>query len=290
MTDSESPETTAQMLARLIHSGGKILVAGGTVGDLPSRYTGHPALVIWDDNDQDFSHKEVPANVRAILTTRWISHPNRDRLRVAADRMRALRFPNLRARQIKELLSEIIQEAPEPVETVDAAALDQLVEQLRPVAATLTREEEGDSELAKKSPGVGELTAYIAKHLKVDTDWTVRGSIRREGERLLERIKAEGKIKTTPGSVNQAVGKMVRDLGKATATRRKTAAVAIKTRETEGIPAGTKKGDDFDELMSLLGDAVSALKLVQEHMPKVRKEVEKLRTVRDRMMKALGQI
>lgn len=295
-----APETDAQMLARLIHTGGKILVVGGGVSELPKQYIEHPALLLWDDNQQGTLQKDVPSNVRAILWNRWISHAMAGRLNLAAKQLRALKFPMLRTREIKMLLSEIVQEErslPElpasDVKTTTERFDRRVAEQERqeqPIQQEPTQEMVKAAQSGNKK---GTMQAFIAKHINLQTDWKVRGSIAHEGARLFTLAEKEG-LETTQESIKTAVGILVRSLGhttsrskpdaeKRTSKKRKTTRTAAPSVRQS---AATSK-DDFDQLDSLLSDAITALQLVQEHMPKVKKETERLRGMREKMLKML---
>lgn len=271
-------ESTAQLLARLIHTGGRILIVGGEIKDLPRTYHEHPAILLWDDNVQEFSRREVPSNVKAILWNRWCSHDTARKLNDAAVRLRALKFPMLRTREIKEMMSEIVQQDV-PVDVSPAQVQTELEKALEREQKSEEREE---TEMAKKGRvAEGELQKFIARHMKVDVDYSVRGSIAREGERLFEKAKGEN-FETTLASMRQAVGRAVRGMGKRTVARPKRTPSTVSSAQQKSM-------DDFEELDHLIQDAIAAMRLVQEHLPKVRKETERLRGVRDKMRKLLGE-
>jgi len=286
-------ESSASLLARLIHQGGKILVIGGEVKDLPRPYHEHPALLLWDDNQQNILHKDVPSNVRAILWNRWISHAVRDRLNVAAEKLRIVKFPNLRSREIKSLLAEIVHEHKEVTDT-------EIVSEPQPEQPTQSdlalraesSNERGDSDMAKNNMK-GFLKPFIVKNIRLDSvDWSVRGAVAKEGNRLYEKAKADG-VKTTQGSVMQGVRALLTEMGKRTphggrSTKRaeKTEVKVVAKRPT--VSSATVAGDAFDELEQFIVDAIAAMKLVQEHLPNVRKENERLRNMRDKLLKTLG--
>lgn len=287
-------ESTAQALSRLVHHGGKILVVGGGVADMPDRYTRHPAIEWWDDNDQGCLHKEIPLNVRAILWNRWISHAMAGRLNDIVRARRILKFPMLRTKEIKNLLSELIN-TPVVEETM------QIHEQpvfaaAPPSPAPEPKEEPVTVATVTVAPQKKEtIRSFVAKHLSLNGDWTKRGSVRRESERLTKLAK-EQQLKFNPNSIRLMVGTVIKELGlpawRKSGTKREGA--AKKTKVTSASPKITtvkasKINDDFSEFEHLVVDAIAAMELVREHLPKVRKETERLRTLREKMRTMLDE-
>lgn len=263
--------TNPELIAHLLKQGGRVLVAGGGISDiLTKQQREDPRIVCWDDEDRNFDAREVPSNVRAIIFNRWISHQLSAKLAEAAKRMHIVRFPMLRTREIKTLLEEAYQtEAPEVAPEVAATAIAEA--EARDAAAEETTAMVKEAEVATTAgKSRGFLQAFIAKHMNLSIDYSVKGSIAREGDRLLAKAKTEG-VKTTQHSMRNALAIAIRNMGKA----RKPAAQP------------TDMQDDFAQLDRLIEDAITAMKLVQEHLPKVRKETERLRGMRERMLKLL---
>lgn len=289
------PESTAQALSRLVHHGGKILVVGGGVADMPDRYTRHPAIEWWDDHDQGILHKEVPLNVRAILWNRWISHAMAGRLNDIVRSRRILKFPMLRTKEIKTLLSELIN-TPVVEETM------QIHEQ--PVYATappptqepkvepVTMSKAGVTAAPEKKQTI---RSFVAKYLSLDGDWTKRGSVRRESERLA-KLSKEQHLNFNPNSIRLMVGTVIKELGlpawrKSGKKRevKKTKVAIVPSPKVAKAVASAKINDDFSEFEHLVVDAIAAMELVREHLPKVRKETERLRTLREKMRSMLDE-
>lgn len=270
-------ETDPQLVARLMAQGGKILVVGGETKDLPDKITKHPSILIWDDNKQDFANKTIPSNIKIFIWNRWVSHTTVGILNQAAKDLHALKFPFLRSREIKELLSELtsrpLVENAKPVVEEEIVASNLIQEKEIEVADT-------KEEIVKKSTGKGWLRDYVAKHININLDYSGRnGNLKREGERIFEKTKKDG-IKTTEASVVQVVGLIVRGLKNQSSPAPKITAI----KSAVAFKAATSKTtDEFGELDTLISDAITALKLVQEHMPKLRKEVAQLRAAKDKI-------
>lgn len=270
-------------------------MVGGGVSDLPDRYKNHPAILLWDDNQQAWMNKEVPANIRAVLYNRWISHSGVSRLNNEIDARRLIKFPMLRTSEIKVLLSEIVpMTLPRVSEEPEAAEVEVESREPRPTAPEgqgILTKEEVEAEMAATKQPKGALMGFIAKHIKLGVDWSVKGSKATEGMRLFELAKKEG-LKTTKMSMLNAVGVFVRRQGGENRNQNKRVVAIREARsevtDTVASRASSKGSDDFKELERLIDDAITAMKLVSEHLPNVRKETERLRGMREKMLKMLG--
>jgi formate dehydrogenase maturation protein FdhE len=131
----------------------------------------------------------------------------------------------------------------------------------------------------------GSVKNLVINNIGPDVDFSKRGSIAKEARRLMVIAKADG-LETTEGSINQAIRAHL--IKSAKETTELVNAPLEKSRRETVKPLGLSKNDDFDELDKMLVDAVAAMKLIQEHMPKVKKEVEKLRVLREKMLTLLS--
>jgi hypothetical protein len=270
------PETSAQLLARLVHHGGRVLVVGGGTENLPDVYTRHPQLVFWDDESQTHHHKEVPANVKAILWNRWISHSTVARLNDVVNRRRLLKFPMLRTAEIKELLKEIVYLQP----TVSAAKEVRVVEQEHEVV-----------ERPAPKQRLGSLKDFVRQNYDRSRDYSQVGEKTKESDRLLPLVAAAG-LTTTPASLAECVRMVIKESGaplpRSSSTPKAPATVAKRVVRTRQTPSPKAAGsDDFEQLDKLIDDAITALKLVQEHMPRVRLETERLRDLKTKVIAML---
>jgi hypothetical protein len=248
--------TNPQLVAKLLSQGGRVLIVGGQLRDLPPQYHEHPQIIMWDDNKQEYLTKEVPSNVKIIVYTRLISHGATDKLNRAAKDLHAIKFPMLRTREIKELMSEVIPTpVTEPVETTPAQESEE---------TTMPKQEQGA------------LKKFIAKNINMGLDYSVKGNKTREGERLYELSKKEG-VKTTRLSAIQGVRVVLDEISGHKKTPKVIRAPKPTMKSSEGV-------DDFAELDRLLTDAITAMKLIQEHLPKVRQETEKLRGMKAKVL------
>jgi len=255
-----------ELIATILKRGGRVLIVGGETKDLPRPYQEHAQILIWDDDKINILNREIPSNVKVIMWNRWISHSTVARLNNAAKQLHAIKFPMLRSREIKELLSEVVQtDALDVPDTVVEEQIEQAIQ---------TTPEIQETTVAKHvmlKPGL--LQQFLAKNIDLSVDYSIKGSKSKEGKRLFEVAQRDG-VKTTIMSITNALGIFL----KQKASGGKTAA-RIKAK-TE-----SHTGDDFQELERLIEDAIVAMKLVQEHLPKVRKETERLRGMREKVLK-----
>jgi len=276
-----------------MRNGGRILIAGGeTSKDLPKQITEHPQIIIWDDNQQGLDQKIIPTNVRIIMYNRLISHATAKRLSNAAADLHAIKFPMLRNREIKELLYTFVQAdatvAPEQVEPI----VEQIIkEEVAIESANLEKVEEIMP--AKKERGW--LRKFAMRNINLNLDYTIKGTVVKEAARLFDIAKKDG-VKTTLASMNQAIYVIVKEVRDNKSKSDNTNKGMFKTLHGEGqslsshvkpTKAKSASVDDFTELEKLIQDAIVAMKLVQEHLPKVRKETERLRGLREKFLKLL---
>ena len=289
------PMKTPQLIATLMKGGGRILIVGGGTEELPDSITRNPQIIIWDDNKQGIEQKEVPSNVKVIMYNRWISHTNRWRLDNAAKSLRAIK-------EIKELLSEFIQAEPiemtkEKVDEVvlDIVAREEFIEEKlneTPVEPSETVETNEGLDMSKANGKRGTLKDFIIKHINLNTDYSKKGTIAVEARRLFDKAKSSG-LKTTIGSMNQGISVLLKEI-------KKNKGEVPKAKPEHGtgvslaahVPVKEKRNnniDDFEQLDVFIQDAIAAMKLIQEHLPKVRKETERLRSMKDKVLKLFGE-
>lgn len=267
--------TNPELVAHLIKQGGRVLVVGGETADLPRAYQEHAQILIWDDDRINILNREIPSNTKVIIWSRWISHTMVARLNIAAKQLHAIKFPMLRPREIKLLLSEIIQSEPADAEVLPMETLEKEIENIIPQQE---QEEVKETTVMAKTK-MGGLQAFYAKFLNVDRDYTVKGSKVDEARRLFKIAEREG-VKTTLGSLANGLLPFLKKLQKGRTT-------PPKVKTTTEVVKQPSMNDDFEELERLISDAIVAMKLVQEHLPKVRKETEKLRGLKQKFLRLL---
>jgi len=273
-------------------NGGKLLLVGDGVSDLPKEFVNHPQIILWDYQKFDkiaLEKKEIPSNTKVIVYNRWVSHSLSDRLNKAAADLHAIKFPMMRNREIKELLYTFVQAEPlaVPAELVEQT-VDHIVQEETAIESAKEVLEKVE-EIMPATQERGFLRTFLTKHLNLNKDYTVKGSIKQEADRLFAKAKADG-IKTTIGSVNQGISVIIKEVRdnktkpEFKSEHGKTESLASHVKPTKTKSASV---DDFTELEKLIQDAIVAMKLVQEHLPKVRKETERLRGLREKFLKLL---
>lgn len=270
-------ETNPQLVARLLKQGGKALLVGGNVTQwLTQEYLDHPQIVVWDDQRESIKDKEVPSTTKVILWTRFVSHPDVGRLNDAAARLRLVKFPMLTAGDVKRLLGEVVH-PPNEIRSEPPT----VVAKSQPMATVTVR-------VKRPIAGHGQTQAFIRENYNKDVDYDVRGSIATEARRLFKLSEERG-FKTTFPSLEQALRIIVRPPDSRRAPVKEPTAT-IKKSATSVVPSPLIKGpdDDFEVLESMIEEVIMSLKLIQEHLPKVRKETERVRGLKEQMMRLLN--
>lgn len=274
------PETTPQVIARLLKQGGIVLIVGGGVSKLPLEYHEHPQIRLWDDNAQGIN-RDVPSNTRAIIFNRWVSHPTAGRLRRAAIALHIPVFPLLRTRELKDLCMELMHEVPptEPILALSTPSVDTIgTPTVENVEAPVETPELATEETMRK-PVRGEIAAFVREHADFKTD-----SFADEARRLLKLLKTKG-IKSTFGSLAQCVrveAQKAKRGGEAVVTPKK---VKDKKQPTVSV---TSLDFDLDEAVKLLENAKTAIDLLVEFVPKLQQEVQRQRDRMKMLREMLG--
>jgi hypothetical protein len=271
-----------ELVATILKQGGRLLLVGGDMETLPRQLIEHPQILVWDDTRQNLLNKEIPSNVRVIIYNRWVSHSLVAKLNVAAKQLRAIKFPMQRPREIRELLAYIAQAEPQPVTPIDLELeIEKVNKTVEPPLDLNEAVKDTITMPATKKGEMGFLTAFIAKNLDTTKEYSVKGSKTKEAMRLWDIAQKE-KVPTTKLSLVNGVSFYIRKNLEGTKTKG-IAAHASRVKDT----VTTAGVDDFAELERLIVDAIAAMKLVQEHLPKVRKETEKLRGLKSKFLKLL---
>ncbi len=113
-----APETRPALLARIAKNGGSILVVGeGLSEQLGPSCREHPQINIWDDKLESLRSKVVPDNTHVIIYNKFVSHPTVHSLKEFARKRRAILFPMMSIREIKEALRHLTDPPKEEIET-----------------------------------------------------------------------------------------------------------------------------------------------------------------------------
>lgn len=237
--------------------------------DLPQRYHEHPQILIWDDNDSGFAHKQVPTNTRGIVYNRWISHQNAKRLRLAAEQLRIPVFPLLRKREVMEVLDTITREevsAPEQAEVpvFETIPLPEIEEETMP--ALLTNED-----MMRKAKR-GEMTKIILPKIAIGLP-----SVAAEADKLMPILKKEYHINMTRAALVQAITKY----------RASDASGERKVQAKIDKVVNKISPDEFAEGERLLKDARAAIDLFLNFLPALRKQSKELQEKQEKIRRLL---
>lgn len=53
---------------------GQVLIVGAKTSNIDEELRTHPRVIVWDSQNEHWSDKDLPTNVRAVFVTRWIGH------------------------------------------------------------------------------------------------------------------------------------------------------------------------------------------------------------------------
>jgi hypothetical protein len=310
----------ALSVAKILQKGGKALVVGGHGEMFSQTMRDHPQLIFWSNIESDLDRREVPANVRVIVLTRWVRHHLTDKLIKTARTRRLHVFPMLGPGQVKQLLAEVVQsdlptealmETP-PAETADAdvstlpdpsaiSLPDPTPE--APDSADADRlhsaEEAPTMAKAKANKERGWLKSFIEENVNLKPGMTFAD----EARRLFALAQKKG-LKTTMGSMNQGVrvygaGKGrpdVKALAKppAAASKKKDAATRAAVPPTGAVlPSDERLVSDIAEARRMVTEMVDNVKassdVITEMLDRLQAEIFKRRERSERLKELLSE-
>lgn len=197
--------------------GGVVLVVGADSHVFPASYQEHAKLLLWSNTNASrdaLLHRQVPAAVRVIVTTRWMAHKLSDRL-VRIARQRGLRFyPTLSPGEVKRLLEPILVQTPVRTEarTIMTDTADPVLSETPPASgppplalADEPHEQASEESMAKRDQPRGWLKTIILDEVKSIPSGMTMYDV---GAKLYESLKKRG-YQTSLGSVRQAVRQYV---------------------------------------------------------------------------------
>lgn len=285
----------------LLSNGGVAVVVGVRGDNVTDAMRRHPQILCWDTTDAKTHNKSLPANTRALMITRFISHAMERRLRDEAKRRGIFAMPGLiTTGDVRDQLQLVVDrpspsvvtppapmvvvhkpEPPKPEPKPDPPITVAPVEKESPVKAPTLRP-------VKR----GELQKFVIEH--ADPRVVAVAAID-ESNRLWRLIRSQG-IDTTRDSVRQAVWKYVEVRPSRTGSQTPVAGAgnghhvtpALPTPEPEverrSVPrrdASAAGGDalltSLDEAMKYVGEVKAAMGLLDEVLPLFRKEIERFR-------------
>jgi hypothetical protein len=90
-------------------NGGTVLIVGVKSSNLNDEIRTHPRVTIWDSQQEHWTNKDIPSNVRAIFITRFIGHAQFDKILTEARKKQLTIFnpegTGMIAKQVRELLA-----------------------------------------------------------------------------------------------------------------------------------------------------------------------------------------
>ena len=277
-------ETKVELVKRLLSNGGLILVAGGKFDNLDNKIREHPQILLWEDDRQDYLRKEVPANTRAILFNRFLSHSKSNKLMRAAKDLRIPFFPALSSGEVRKTVLDIM----ESMNGTVPAATSNAVTSKEPwnnspryippegpapsvveIVEVPVLVEEG--ELPLRGAKKGEHTTILADELRDDENHL------EAAKRLIPIYKNKYGIKITQTGLQQAI---VRFRSGHKPISKKVKSIEKSEVEVKDV---TQSVDELETAEKLLREARASIDLFLELIPRIRKENAKLKKQREKL-------
>lgn len=255
--------TVPKELNRLSH--GNILLVGVKASNFDNDIKNHPRIIMWDSQDQRWTHNDVPHNVRAIFMTRFVGHTIFDKIVKEARKKQITIFnpqgTGMIVKQVKELL-----DMPRPALV---KPLTEKVETKPMTTATETKSKTGGATVKGHSK-LNVLMQYL------DSSKTVIENARF----MYEKAKELG-IDTTVGSIAQKVS---------VANRRRPymerPGAQKKAQYEAGVPTRIHK--HVDVVVEILDNMVKELQDMREFLVATTEENKTLKSRIDNFKKMLG--
>ena len=99
---------------------GSVLIAGAKASNFDDEIKNNPRVIMWDSQKR-WANKELPQNVRAVFTTKWIGHAEFEKIMKEARKRKITIFPCEGTGQIAKMVMELLT-VPKVEEEMDAIA------------------------------------------------------------------------------------------------------------------------------------------------------------------------
>lgn len=90
-------------------NGGSVLIVGVKSSNLNDEIRTHPRVILWDSQQEHWTNKDIPSNVRAIFMTRFIGHAQFEKILTEARKKQLTIFnpegTGMITKQVRELLA-----------------------------------------------------------------------------------------------------------------------------------------------------------------------------------------
>jgi hypothetical protein len=246
----------------LLQNGGKVLVVGARRSNAPE-YWDHPQCVFLEGSDA--SARGIPANARAIVFTRFLSHSHFAPLvQEARDRHLTI-FPVQGTGQLKETLKMLLTKSEPKPES------QQIAPKPKPPVPLLP------------SPSIPDIPENIPAMNEPTTNSPVqtRGHVKEYMKNLLKeksdlRISEAVKLGVAAGHNNSSLTSAFYAL-----TRGKRVQKRAPRTRVASAPRAQERAIESSSMIQTLDEAIAALQLVREEILKNERGLEKLKNLRE---------
>ena len=219
--EPERPAPKLASVAELLQLGGVAVIVGGRTTNFTDAMRQHPQFVFWDSTDPHTQRRDLPANARVVLVTRFVSHALEQRVRSDAKRRGIASIPGLMSsgdvrEHLQPVVDHVVPKREEPVTAFEALfdtsmrIMNPLLDVSGPKQAPAVPQEMEipvSTPQVLRRPGMGELKAFIVKHM--DRSSALEGPFD-EARRLLSKLHDSG-VTSTIDSVRQTMRKFLQD-------------------------------------------------------------------------------
>jgi hypothetical protein len=265
-------------LRSVLEGGGKVIVVGGTMNPNWSRFKDHPQIVFWTGSQSEIERHlkngdNFPPNVKGVILSRFLSHSQGGKVIAEAKRKRALIMNGQNDGEVTRLLEQLT--TPEPKPEPEAPRPILVKKELRP-------------------PKHGEIGKLLQEHYKPDVPNI-------DAARKLLKIAEEKGIKSTEGSMQQAIYAFKKKLGLTSPTARTSHGVRVgvvtapggkKTVETIQPRKETRiqdakttqiEMDEITPLLKIVDDIQASFSLLRDALVRMHEQGEEYRRLKEKL-------
>lgn len=266
-----------------VKRGRRVIILGAKSSNLPEGLRDNPLVDIWfGDNGL---RQSIPDTAGLVLSTRFVSHDDFDRLKAEAHRKGVEFWPHpFTPDELRQILAPLVPVKP-PSRLVNHGVVvaERKQEPARPaIAATALTQESGVTQ-AREKTGRGAIKSFVAIHGNIRA-----ASVAIEARRLLALAQKTPEVThTTAHSIEQAIYTARRNMK--IPNTRGGRVVMRKTPATPAADLSRPRADvgPTDDLIQMGRDAVAAIQLLMDGYAKKSKALADAEAVKERLNAAM---
>jgi hypothetical protein len=282
----------------------KVLVVGGRVDALPDEILDHPQTVVWDlgtQRGEGSFRGEVPGDVQIILMTRWISHPQRNKLMEIAKSRGIWMHPHpLTTSQLRKYVRVLLGWDP-PVNTQAILSTAEEKPVLTTPMASFVHQKAEVPNVPKTMRKRGDITKFIAANLPktIPPDMTLTML----ADQLHKAAEKAGLTGVSQTGFRQSYFKAAKDAGlrsklamkrddlkkaKGQSTTSATPQVVQPVAQANPVPKPSSIHPTVANVLALIDDAISGMQLIRNRVEELEAHDQKTRERLDQLKALLS--